>query len=319
MLRAFFNSMSKAAWAQRTITNWGFAWRTASRFVAGETIQDAVRVLDELNRKGIAGSLDHLGENTQSEQEAIRATDEVLALLQAISLPDIHASVSIKLSQIGLLLNEGLCQQNLLKILESARDTGAFIRLDMEDSSMTQATLDTYVWARQQGFDNLGVVIQAYLYRSEADIKALSQIGARVRLCKGAYREPPSVAFPKKQDVDANYDHLADLLMKSALAEGAPTIDVDGKIPPIPAIATHDPQRIRFAQMAAERLGLPKGAVEYQMLYGIRRDLQETLAAEGYPVRVYIPYGTHWYPYLMRRLAERPANLWFFLSSFLHR
>jgi proline dehydrogenase len=319
MLRAFFNSMSRAAWAQRTITNWGFAWRTASRFVAGETIQEAVIVLDELNRKGISGSLDHLGENTTSPQEADRAADEVLELLRAIARPDIHASASIKLSQIGLLLNEELCQNNLLKILESARDQEEFIRLDMEDSSMTQATLDMYVWARRQGFDNLGVVIQAYLYRSEADLKMLGEIGARVRLCKGAYREPPNVAFPRKQDVDANYDHLAELLMKNALAEGAPKIDVDGKFPPIPAIATHDPQRIRFAQATAERLGLPKEAVEYQMLYGIRRDLQESLAAKGYPVRVYIPYGTHWYPYLMRRLAERPANLWFFLSSFFHR
>ncbi len=319
MLRAFINSMSRAAWAQRMITNWGFAWRTASRFVAGETIPDAIRAVEDLNRKGAAGSLDHLGENTKSPQEAERATNEVLALLQAISNPDIHTNVSVKLSQLGLLLDETLCQENLLKILELARNMGAFIRLDMEDSSLTQATLDLYLWARRRGFDNLGVVIQAYLYRSEADLKMLGEIGARVRLCKGAYREPPSVAFPRKQDVDANYDHLADLLMENALAEGAPRVDLDGKIPPIPAIATHDPQRIRHAQEAAARLGLPREAVEYQLLYGIRRDLQETLAAEGYPTRVYVPYGTYWYPYLMRRLAERPANFWFFLSNFFHR
>ncbi len=325
MLRAFFNSLSKSAWAKRMVTNWGFAWRTASRFVAGETIRDAVGVLRALNARGITGSLDHLGENTRSPEEAAQAADEVLALLSAVGRPatgasdGIHANVSVKLSQLGLLLDEGLCRENLRKILTAAQSLGAFVRLDMEDTTLTQATLDTYLWARRQGFDNLGVVIQAYLYRSEADLKMLGEIGARVRLCKGAYREPPEVAFPRKQDVDANYDRLAELLMQNALAQGAPLVSPDGRIPPIPAIATHDPQRIQFAQETARRLGLPQGAVEYQMLYGIRRDLQDSLAAQDYPTRVYVPYGDYWYPYLMRRLAERPANVWFFLSNFFRR
>ncbi len=318
MLRAFFNSMSRAAWAQRLITNWGFAWRTASRFVAGETTRDAVRVLEALNQNSISGSLDHLGENTQNQQEAERATQEVLVLLQEVTRASIQANVSVKLSQLGLLLDEELCKRNLTKILESARDLGAFVRFDMEDSTLTQKTLDLYLWARRQEFENLGVVIQAYLYRSESDLKMLGKIGARVRLCKGAYREPPGVAFPRKADVDANYDRLAELLMQNAQSEGAPLVSQDGRIPPIPAIATHDPARIKHAQATAERLGLPRAAVEYQLLYGIRRDLQESLAARGYPVRVYVPYGTHWYPYFMRRLAERPANVWFFLSNFFH-
>ncbi len=325
MLRAFFNSLSKAAWAKRMVSNWGFAWRSASQFVAGESIGDAMQVLDALNAQGISGSLDHLGENTRSPEEAIRAADEVLALLQAIARPGAHAqlgmraNVSVKLSQLGLLLDEDLCRQNLQKILESAQDLRAFVRLDMEDSTLTQATLDTYLWARRQSFDNLGVVIQAYLYRSEADLKMLGEIGAKVRLCKGAYREPPEVAFSRKQDVDANFDHLCELLMQNALAQGAPEASSDGRIPPIPAIATHDPQRIQFAQETAKRLRLPKNALEFQMLYGIRRDLQGSLAAQGFPTRVYVPYGDYWYPYLMRRLAERPANVWFFLTNFLRR
>jgi len=162
-------------------------------------------------------------------------------------------------------------------------------------------------------------VIQSYLYRSEEDVKQILKSNGKVRLCKGAYVEPPDVAYPKKSDVDANYDRLASLLIAGAQAAGQPRLSSDGKIPPIPAIASHDEQRIKFAQEAMAQIGLPKDAIEFQMLHGIRRDLQETLAKEGYPVRVYVPYGTEWYPYFTRRLAERPANLWFLVSNFFRK
>ena len=165
------------------------------------------------------------------------------------------------------------------------------------------------------GFDNVGIVIQSYLFRSEDDVRRLGEMAVRVRLCKGAYKEPPNIAFPKKRDVDNNFDRLSEILIDSAIAAGAPMTSEDGIFPPIPAIATHDKNRIRFAKSYAQKVGLPKSALEFQMLHGIRRGLQQQLVREGYPVRVYVPYGSEWYPYFMRRLAERPANLWFFLTN----
>jgi proline dehydrogenase len=185
----------------------------------------------------------------------------------------------------------------------------------MEDSPVTQVTLDQVRRMRSQGLNNLGVVIQSYLYRSADDVSALAQEGVAVRLCKGAYKEPASVAFPKKSDVDASYDRLAALLLDASLRTGS-VLSADSKVPPLLALATHDARRVLFAKDYAQKIGLPKNGLEFQMLYGIRRDLQEQLAAEGYPVRVYVPYGTQWYPYFMRRLAERPANIWFFISNF---
>lgn len=169
------------------------------------------------------------------------------------------------------------------------------------------------------GCENVGIVLQSYMYRSEADLEKILAKDGRVRLCKGAYKEPPEIAYPEKKDVDLNFDRLTKQLIDGALASGAPTISVDRKIPPIPAVATHDDQRIAYAKAYADEVELPKEAMEFQMLYGIRRELQEQLAAEGYPVRVYVPYGTEWYPYFTRRLAERPANLWFFLSNLFKR
>jgi proline dehydrogenase len=174
------------------------------------------------------------------------------------------------------------------------------------------------MWA-QEGLTNTGVVIQSYLYRSEKDVLKIVANRGRVRLCKGAYKEPPEVAYPKKKDVDANYDHLAEMLLDGAVAAGAPQQSTDGKIPPLPAIASHDPARLAYAKAYAQQVRLPKQAIEFQMLHGIRRDLQDQLVKEGYPVRVYVPYGTEWYPYFVRRLAERPANLWFFISNFFRR
>ncbi len=319
MFRSFFVSLSRASWAQHTITHWGFAWRAASRFVAGETIADAIRAVRELNAAGIRASLDHLGENTLNLDDVGPATDEIISILEEIDRAGVQSNVSIKLSQIGLMIDEALCQQNLEKILDKAKSLGIFVRVDMEDSTTTGRTIQAVRQAFQDGFENVGVVIQSYLRRSENDVAALVAQPVRIRLVKGAYMEPASVAFPSKADVDANYDRLCRLLLESALAAGAPRASPDGRTPPLAAIATHDRRRIAYAQQQIEKLGLPRDVVEFQMIYGIHRELQAELVAAGYPMRVYVPYGTQWYPYFMRRLGERPANMWFFLSSYFKR
>lgn len=319
MLRSFFIYLSKAAWAQNLISSWGFAWRTASRFVAGTKLEDAIRVVRELNAKGINATLDHLGEHTSAPEEAQQAADDIFATLDALGAdPALRGNVSIKLTQIGLGLDEVLCAENLERILARARQNKTFIRIDMEDTPYTDKTINLYYAMRAKGYDNVGMVMQSYLYRAEADTRRLVQDGTRVRMVKGAYREPPDKAFPKKADVDANFDLLTKILIDAALAMKS-ELGEDGRTPPIPAIGTHDDKRITFARNYAQKVGLPKSGLEFQMLHGIRRDLQENLAKEGYPVRVYVPFGTHWYPYFMRRLAERPANIWFFISNFFRK
>lgn len=317
MLRSFLIYLSKAQWAQNMVTGWSFAWKAASRFVAGEKAEDAIRVVRELNEKGINATLDHLGEHTSTMEEAAQATSDILDILDAIDRADVRANVSIKLTQIGMGLDESVCRDNLGRILQRAKEHRNFIRIDIEDTPYTDTTIAIYKSMLERGFTNrhFGMAVQSYLYRAEADAKALLANATPIRLVKGAYKEPPDKAFPKKADVDANYDLLAKLLMDASLAN-ASKISADGRIPPIPAIATHDEKRIEFAKTYAAKAGLSKDGLEFQMLYGIRRDLQEQLAREGYPVRVYVPFGTHWYPYFMRRLAERPANIWFFISNF---
>lgn len=319
MLRSFFIFLSKVSWMQRVITRWKFAWRAASRFVAGNTVQEAVVRVKELNEKGFNVTLDHLGESTSTTEEAVRATEQILELLDAINRAEIRANVSVKLTQIGLSLDRSLCESNLERILLLARQYNNFVRIDMEDSPFTEQTLDIYRAMRQKGFTNTGVVIQAYLYRSATNVKALLEEGARIRLVKGAYKEPASLAFPRKADVDANYDALAKVLIEHGDTAAPPPAGADGRFPPAPAIATHDPARINFAKTALHQLDLPKSTLEFQMLYGIRRDLQDQCVQEGYPVRIYVPYGTHWYAYFMRRLAERPANVWFFVSNYFRK
>jgi len=319
MFRSFLISLSKAAWAQRFVTGWKFARRAASRFVAGSTIQEAVLVVKELNTKGINVTLDHLGESTTTCEEAMRATNDILELLDRIDHARVRANVSVKLTQVGLDLDEELCSQNLELILERAGQYGNFVRIDMEDTPYTEQTIKQYRQMRAKGYQKTGLVIQAYLFRSEKDMEELQKDSTRIRLVKGAYKEPPDLAFPKKADVDANFDQLAQELVDEALAAGSPSLSADGRIPPIPAIGTHDQKRIQFAKDYAAKVGLPKLALEFQMLYGIRRDLQNQCVREGYPVRVYVPYGTHWYPYFMRRLAERPANVWFFASNYFRK
>jgi proline dehydrogenase len=316
MLRSFLIYLSKASWAQSTVTGWSFAWRTASRFVAGAKIEDALRVIRELNTKGINVTLDHLGEHTSTPEEASEATSAIISTLDAIKKSGLCANVSIKLTQIGLGLDERVCRQNLERILDRGRENGNFVRIDMEDTPYTDQTIGLYHQMRRNGFKNVGMVLQSYLYRTEADARQLLADKTPIRLVKGAYQEPADKAFPKKADVDANYDLIAKIMMDAALAAKAPLGSSDGCFPPIPAVATHDEHRIDFARQYAEKIGLPRAAFEFQMLYGIRRDLQDQLAQEGYHVRVYVPFGTHWYPYYMRRLAERPANIWFFVSNF---
>jgi proline dehydrogenase len=296
MMRSFFIYLSKAGWAQRTISGLGLARRAARRFFAGDTPAEAVLAVRQLNERGILATLDHLGENTSTREEATQATGDILVVLDEIERSGVQSNVSIKLSQIGLLLDPELCRANLVKILERAREQNNFVRIDMEDSSLTPVTVEMFEEMHARGLDNCGIVIQSYLYRSDNDIANLVEHGMRVRLVKGAYKE---------------------MLFAGSKAAGCPTVSADGRVPPIPAIATHDEKRIEFAERKAAEIGLPKHALEFQMLYGIRRDLQEQLVAKGYPVRVYVPYGEHWYPYYMRRLAERPANVWFIVSNLL--
>jgi proline dehydrogenase len=319
MLRSLLIYLSKAVWARRLITHWDFAWRAASRFVAGEELEDAIAVVRALNARNIAATLDHLGENTTNAVEAEHAIEEILAMFDAIGHAGVRSNVSVKLTQIGLAVDQDLCAENLKRILNYAHQKNNFVRIDMEDSPWVDATLGLYHQMRAAGLDNTGVVIQAYLYRSEKDLTQIIRQGGRVRLCKGAYKEPGDVAYPSKTDVNKNYDMLAAILVDGACANQAPVVTADGRVPPIPAIASHDPARIQAARAYAQRVGLPREALEFQMLYGIRRDLQEQLAAEGYPVRVYVPFGSEWYPYFTRRLAERPANLWFFISNFFRK
>ncbi len=317
MLRTILIYLSKAAWARRFATRMKLTWRVASRFIAGEKPEDAIRAIRELNAKGICATLDHLGESVTSTQDATRAADEIIHILEEIERTGVRSGVSIKLTQIGLALDEEICRENLQRIIKRAKDLNNFIRIDMEDSPYTEVTLKLLQQMHQGGFkENVGIVIQAYLFRSEADIRQLMTGGVGVRLCKGAYKEPAEIAFPKKKDVDDNFDRLTEMLIEGAKKAGTPVLSSCGRFPPIPAIASHDEKRIAHAKAYAEKVGFPKGGLEFQMLNGIRRDLQESLAAEGYPVRVYVPYGTEWYPYFVRRLAERPANLWFFISNF---
>ncbi len=320
MFRAFFIYLSKAAWARRIVTRWRVAWQAANRFVAGEKLEDGIEVVRRLNSNGIQATLDQLGEHTTTAADAEKATQGILQILDAIEVENVRSNVSIKLTQIGLKVDLQLCRDNLARILQHAKGKNNFIRIDMEDASCVEDTLALFYEMRNgHGYHNVGLVIQSYLYRSVEDIAKLMQIPARIRLCKGAYKEPAHIAYPKKRDVDANYDRITQILLDRALEVGSPELSEGGRVPPIPALATHDEKRIRFAIEYAKGIGLPRRAMEFQMLHGIRRDLQASLVEQGYPVRVYVPFGTEWYPYFTRRLAERPANVWFFISNYFRK
>jgi proline dehydrogenase len=277
------------------------ARKFASRFVAGETIESAVAAAGELKVRGIASTLDLLGESVTAEAEAVAARNQYLAMLDRMAAAGVEVNVSVKLTQMGLDISEELCAANLTCILEKAERVSGFVRLDMEGSDYTQRTLDFFEQRLFERFGrHCGVVIQAMLRRSAADVEKLIAMRARVRLCKGAYLEPPSVAFPDKADVDKSYVAL----MERLLADGN-----------YPGLATHDEGIIARAREVVRRDSIPAERFEFQMLYGVRRDLQLRLVRDGYRMRVYIPFGTQWYPYLMRRLAERPANIAFILGN----
>lgn len=308
MLRTFLLYLSEAAWAKKLVMGIGPVRRSAERFVAGSTLQDGIDTARRLNEKGLEVTLDHLGESVTDEAGALQATEAYLALLDAVAESGVRATASLKLTQLGLDIHEELCMDNMRRILTRAKETGNHVTIDMESTEHTDATLRIFHTLSEE-FDNAGTVIQAYLYRSEDDMKALAQAGAFVRLCKGAYKEPPDRAFPDKADVDANFVRLTELfLSEESRAAGAYI-----------GIATHDEKMIEAAKAYVKAHNVPRDAFEFQMLYGIRSRLQEQLVAEGYQVRVYVGYGTEWYPFFMRRLAERPANIWFILSNFFRR
>jgi proline dehydrogenase len=277
--------------------------KMTARFVAGEDIETTVRAVREINAHGCTATFDHLNESVTSVSETEAEVREYLKILERIDETGIRSNVSIKLTQFGLGFDHELAYRNARRVVEEAARRGNFVRVDMEDSPVTQVTLDIFRRLRAEfGLDSVGIVLQSYLRRTEQDVRDMLAIPARVRLCKGAYNEPPEVAFPDKRDVDENYVRCMKLLLSSGVYHG---------------IATHDEKMIEATKAYAREQGIGKEAFEFQMLYGVRRDLQTGLAREGYNVRVYVPYGKTWYPYFMRRLAERPANVWFVLKNFL--
>lgn len=277
--------------------------KLTTRFVAGETIADAVEAIRKINASGGSASFDHLNESVGSPAETKAEVAEYLEVLAQIATTGINSNVSIKLSQFGLEIDPELAYQNARVVVEDAARRGNFVRVDMEGSRVTQATIDTFKRLRAEfGLNEVGIVLQSYLHRTFEDARELLKLPARIRICKGAYSEPPEVAYPEKKDVDENYVRVMKLLLSSGTYHG---------------IATHDPKMIDATIRFAQQEGIRKEAFEFQMLYGVRRDLQTQLARDGYNMRVYVPYGKHWYPYFMRRLAERPANIWFVLKNML--
>jgi len=275
--------------------------KLTTRFIAGESIDEAIAAIRELNAHGCSASFDHLNESVSSAAETEAEVREYLDVLRRIDETGINSNVSIKLTQFGLEMDPELAFRNARRVVEDAARRGNFVRVDMEASNVTQATIDVFKRLRAEfGLNDVGIVLQSYLYRTMEDARDLLRIPARIRLCKGAYNEPPEVAYPNKKDVDDNYIRVMQLLLSSGIYHG---------------IATHDPRMIDATLKFAKREGVSKDGFEFQMLYGIRRDLQEQLARDGYGMRVYVPYGKHWYPYFMRRLAERPANIWFVLKN----
>lgn len=309
-LRLILIYLSHAGWARQLISGLPMARRVARRFVAGETIDEAMAATQALNARGLMVTLDYLGESVTDKAVAAASRDEILKILDRIEAAGLDANVSVKLSQLGLRIDPDTALENMRQILKRAQRYSNRVRIDMEESELVDETLNMYRTLRDDlGYQNVGVVIQAYLYRSERDVTRLIQEGAWVRLCKGAYAEPPEIAFAHKADTDANYVKLTQMMLgEDAQANGVYL-----------GIATHDDSMINAALAFAESQGIPPGDYEFQMLYGIRRDLQEDLVNRGYQVRTYVPYGTAWYPYFVRRLAERPANLWFFVSNLLKR
>jgi len=304
LLRSAFIALSTNKPLRQFGENSSVGRRLSSRFVAGLEIEDALRAAERLNTYGMLATLDSLGESVSNEAEANKSADIYHQLLDAVASRKLMANISVKLTQMGLEVDPSLAMKIAAGLTEHCKATGNFLRIDMEGSNLTQVTIDLVrsLHAREEYRGYIGIVIQSYLYRSEADIQQLIADGIRVRLCKGAYKEPATVAFPKKQDVDTNYVRLSGILLQSHIYHG---------------LATHDEAMIEAAKSFAEHNGIRPDRFEFQMLYGVRRDLQRRLVREGYNVRVYVPFGREWYPYFMRRLAERPANVFFIIKNLL--
>ena len=302
--KAFFYALSRSAQLKRLASRYGMATPEsfARRFIAGETLEEAVVVARDLQSRGLLLTLDYLGESVRTIDAAAAATAAYLTLIDAIVAAGIERNLSLKLTQLGLDVDRATCVDNLRRILDPARRHGFFVRIDMENSPYTQLTLDVFETLWQQEYRNIGVVLQACLHRSEEDVRRMNALGARVRLVKGAYKEPQEAAYQHKSEVDESYHRLMRLL----LDEGT-----------YPAIATHDEGMLHAAATYAKERGVAADRYEFQMLYGVRRDLQTSLTTQGYRVRVYVPFGREWFPYFMRRLGERPANVGFVLRSIL--
>jgi proline dehydrogenase len=298
MMRSIFLSMAKNRSANRWAKRYGLRLG-AQKFVAGETIENAIETVRSLNQQGMTVTLDHLGEFVNDEAEANESADYCIQTLEAIHQAQVNSSLSLKMTQTGLDISRDLCMKNMRRILDVAKAYDLRVTIDMEDFGHCQVTLDILDELRKD-YDNVGTVIQAYLYRSLEDVLRLGQDGAHLRIVKGAYKEPPEVAYPDKPDVDANYLKL----MEAQLLSNGFT-----------AIATHDEKIIEHAKSFIAKHDIPKTKYEFQMLYGIATNLQTQLSEDGYPMRVYVPYGNDWYGYFMRRLAERPANVGFVLKG----
>ncbi len=304
MLKKLLLLMSKSKLLMLIFSKAPGARYFSRRFVAGETLEDAVDAVKKLNEAGMMVSLDHLGESVSEKEEAEAAAEACLEILDAIAKDELTANISVKLTQLGLDIDKKLCESLMRKIAKKAKKHKLTVRIDMEDSDCVDRTLALYRKLHKT-YKNIGVVIQSYLMRSEADVKELIELGASVRLCKGAYDEPEDIAFKEKKMVDHNFLYLAGILFSdTSLANGT-----------YPCIATHDETIINTVKKETKEQKILNRRFEFQMLYGVRPKLQKKLAKKGYRVRIYVPYGTHWYPYFMRRLAERPANLWFFLRN----
>jgi proline dehydrogenase len=301
MLRSAFLYLSEQRQIFRFVRNNKLAKSFANRFVAGETLETALAAVSRLNAAGITASLDLLGESVHNEAEARAAGQAYVNMLDRIYERKLDANVSVKLTAMGLDISEDLCVATMHKVLQRAREYRTFVRIDMESSEYTQRTLDIFEQRLYPAYrENVGIVLQSYLFRTFADVEHANLTKARVRICKGAYKEPETVAYPDKKDVDTSYIRSMHALMQYGN---------------YPGIATHDEAMIKDAKRFAREHQIAPDRFEFQMLYGVRRDLQNQLVREGYRMRVYVPFGTQWYPYLMRRLAERPANLAFLTGS----
>jgi proline dehydrogenase len=301
MLKGILLYLSRQKGIQNFMVNFTVTRRVVNRFVSGEELEDGLSAVKKVNSEGAIATLDHLGEEVSEREEATAAAEVYLNALDRINKWGVDTNVSAKPTQLGLKIDPELCEQNFARMIEKAKGYDNFVRMDMEGSDCTADTLEVFKKLRKK-YDNVGIVIQSYLYRSEKDVEEVLELGGRIRLCKGAYKEPKEIAFPKMEQVNENFLKLMEEMLKSGIYHG---------------IATHDEKLIEKTKQFAQKNNILKESFEFQLLYGIRTELARQLIKDGYNVRIYIPFGRQWYPYFMRRLAERPANMFFFIKNFL--